>query len=114
MAAGWLWRVGVVLGFWGWSGAWVVVGEAGFAAAGAAGGCGGVLLGGGGAPCADLAEVGGHEQQGGEDGAGGDAADAAAGWLGEGLAGGVFEVSVEALDGVAEGGVAVVPGGGGE
>ena len=42
---------------------------------------------------------------------GGDAADAAAAGLGEGLVGGVFGVAVEAFDGVAQGGVAGVPGG---
>src|SRR5512142_1922489 len=57
------------------------------------------------------ADVGGDQQQGGEDRLGGDAADAAAAGGGEGLVGGVFGVAVEAFDGVAQGGVAGVPGG---
>jgi len=40
------------------------------------------------------------------------AGSAGFGWLAEGFAGGVFDVSVEAFDGVAQGGVAGVPGGG--
>ena len=70
----------------------------------------GLAAGGEGPPGADLADVGGYQQQGGEDRLGGDAADAAAGGLGEGLVGGVFGVAVEAFDGVAQGGVAGVPG----
>ena len=70
----------------------------------------GLVAGGEGPPGADLADVGGHQQQRGEDGLGGDAADAAAGGLGEGFVGGVFGVAVEAFDGVAQGGVAGVPG----
>ena len=57
-----------------------------------------------------LLDVRGGQQQRGEDRLGGDAADTAPGWLGEGLVGGVFEVAVEAFDGVAQGGVAGVPG----
>ena len=64
-------------------------------------------------PGADFADVRGGEQQRGEDGLGGDAADAAPGWLGEGLVGSVFDVAVEAFDGVAQGGIAGVPGGAG-
>src|ERR1039458_442866 len=71
---------------------------------------GGFVAGGQASPGADLADVGGDEQQRGEDWRGGDAADAAAGWLGEGLVGGVLGVAVEAFDGVAQGGVALVPG----
>src|SRR6516162_2425771 len=82
--------------------------------AGAAPSCpprdGGLVVGGEGPPGADLADVRGDEQQRGEDGLGGDAADPAAGGLGEGLVGGVFGVAVEAFDGVAQGGVAGVPG----
>ena len=51
-----------------------------------------------------LRDVGGDQQQRGEQGAGGDAADAAVAGLGEGLVGGVFGVAVEAFDGVAQGG----------
>ncbi len=40
---------------------------------------------------ADLADVCGHEQQRGEDGLGGDAADAASGGLGAGFVGGIFD-----------------------
>ena len=60
----------------------------------------GLAGGGDGPPGADLADVGGHQQQRGEQRAGGDAADAAAAGLGEGLVGGVFNVAVEAFDGV--------------
>ena len=87
-----------------------VVGEAGPAAACPAGD-GGSVVGGLCSPGADFADVGGDEQQCGEQGAGGDAADAAAAWLGECLVCGVFEVAVEAFDGVAQGGVAGLPGG---
>src|SRR5208282_2711370 len=73
----------------------------------------GLVAGGEGAPGADLADVGGHEQQRGEDGLGGDAADAASGGLGEGFVGGVFDEAIEAFDGVAQGGVGLVPGRGG-
>lgn len=69
-----------------------VVGEAGPAAACAAGDAGPVL-GGLCSPGADLADVGGGEQQRGEQGTGSDAAGAAACWLGEGFVGGVFDVS---------------------
>ena len=51
----------------------------------------GLAGGGEGPPGADLADVGGHQQQGGEDGLGGDAADAAPGGLGEGFVGRVFD-----------------------
>src|SRR4029077_1384863 len=84
---GWLWMTGGGAGILGCSGIWLVVAEAGSAASCAFGGCGGVVLGGKAPPGADFAEVGGHEQQGGEQGAGSDAADAAAGGLGEGFAG---------------------------
>ena len=53
----------------------------------------GLVAGGEGPPGADLADVGGHEQQRGEDRLGGDAADAAPGGLGEGFVGGVFDVA---------------------
>ena len=56
-------------------------------------------------PGADLADVGGHQQQRGEDGLGGDAADAAACGLGEGFVSRVFDEPVEAFDGVPQGGV---------
>src|SRR5260370_471261 len=95
----------------GLSAVWKVVTEASAASACLLGG-GGVGAGGQGPPGADFADVGGDQQQRGEQGAGGDAADAAAGWLGQGLVGGVFGVAVEAFDGVAQGGVAGVPGGG--
>jgi hypothetical protein len=88
---------------------WLVVAEAGPAAPCAlCGGCS--LLGGKGPPCADLVQVGGHEEQCGEQCAGGDAADAPAGGLGEGFVGWVFHEPVEAFDGVAEGGVTLCPG----
>ena len=74
------------------------LGDAGFAA------------GGEGPPGADLADVGGYQQQRGEDGLGGDAADAAPGGLGEGFVSGVFNQAVEAFDGVAQGGVGPMPG----
>ena len=114
----------------GWAGAWLIwrgeddegdrwcwwlsaVGEV-VAQAGPAPSCAlgdaGFIAGGQVAPGADLADVRGHEQQRGEDGLCGDAADAAAGGLSEGLVGGVFDVAVEAFDGVAQRGVGVVPG----
>ena len=70
----------------------------------------GLVAGGEGPPVADLADVGGDQQQGGEQGLGGDAADPASCWLGEGFVGGVFGVAVEAFDCVAQGGVAGLPG----
>src|SRR5579864_7450663 len=94
------------------SAVWQVVAEAGPASACPPGGAG-LVVGCHGAPGADLADVGGHQQQGGEQGAGGDAADAAAAGLGQGLVGGVFGVAVEAFGGVPQGGVAGVPGGAG-
>ena len=94
----------------GLSAVWQVVAQAGTAPPRTAGGAG-LVAAGEGPPGADLADVGGHEQQRGEQGAGGDAADAAAAGLGQGLVGGVFGVAVEAFDGVAQGGVAGVPGG---
>ncbi len=48
-------------------------------------GGGGFVAGGEGPPGADFADVGGDQQQRGEQGLGGDAADAAAAGLGEGL-----------------------------
>ena len=45
-----------------------------------------------------------------KDGLGGDAADAASGGLGNGFVRGVFDQAVEAFDGVAQGGVHLVPG----
>ena len=53
---------------------------------------------------ARISDVGGHQQQRDEQGAGGDVADPAAGGGGEGFVGGVFDESVEAFDGVAQGG----------
>src|ERR1035438_4193153 len=70
----------------------------------------GLAAGGEGAPGADLADVRGDQQQRGEDRLGGDAADAAPCGLGEGFVGGVFDEAVEAFDGVAQGGVGLVPG----
>ena len=96
-------------GCWGLSAVWEVVAQAGAASPCPAGDAG-LVAGGEGSPGADLADVGGDQQQRGEQGAGGDAADAAAGGLGEGLVGGVFGVAVEAFDGVPQGGVAGVPG----
>src|SRR5580658_3685528 len=91
---------------------WVVVAEAGPAPACPAGDAG-LVAGGEGPPGADLAGAGGHQQQGGEQGAGGDAADAAAAGLGQSLVGRVFGVAVEACGGVPQGGVGLVPGGAG-
>src|SRR5580704_516809 len=91
------------------SAVWEVVGQAGATAPGPAGGGG--AAGGAGSPGADLADVGGGQEQRGEQGLGGDAADAAAAGLGQGLVGGVFGVAVEAFDGVAKGSVAGLPGG---
>src|SRR5271165_6845299 len=108
-AAGLVVLVGGGGGCCGLSAVWEVVAQAGAASACPAGDAG-LVAGGEGPPGADLADVGGDQQQRGEQGAGGDAADAAAGGLGEGLVGGVFGVAVEALDGVAQGGVAPVPG----
>src|SRR5712691_8864975 len=73
------------------SAVWVVVAEA-CAASPCPAGDAGLVAGGEGPPGADLADAGGHQQQRGEDGLGGDAADAAPGWLGEGFVGGVFGV----------------------
>jgi Cobalamin synthesis protein cobW C-terminal domain len=87
----------------GLSAVWEVVAQAGAASPCPAGGAG-LVAGGQGPPGADLADVGGHQQQRGEDGLGGDAADPAPAWLGEGLVGGVFGVAVEAFDGVARSG----------
>ena len=70
----------------------------------------GLVAGGESPPGADLADVDGGQQQRGEDGLGGDAADAAPAGLGEGLVGGVFGVAVEAFDGVPQGGIPRVPG----
>jgi hypothetical protein len=103
----------VALAAGGLSAVWEVVAETCSPSARPRGGVAGVVLGGLCPAGADLADAGGHEQQCGEDGLGGDAADAAAGGLGECLVRGVFGVAVEALDGVAQGGVAGVPGGGG-
>jgi hypothetical protein len=86
-----------------------VVAQAGPPAAGALGDAG-LVAGGEGPAGADLADVGGHQQQRGEDRLGGDAADPASGGLGEGLVSRVFDEPVEAFDGVAQGGVGVVPG----
>src|SRR6266568_77599 len=58
------------------SAVWVVVAQAGAASPCPAGGAG-LVAGGEGPPGADLADVGGGQQQRGEQGAGGDAADAA-------------------------------------
>ena len=93
----------------GLSAVWEVVAQAGAASPCPAGDAG-LVAGGEGPPGADLADVGGHQQQRGEQGAGGDAADPAAGGGGEGFVGGVFDEPVEAFDGVAQGGVAGVPG----
>src|SRR6266436_3510952 len=68
-----------------WLAVWQVVAEAGPAAACPAGSVPGCAFGGQCSPGADFADVGGHEQQRGEDRAGGDAADAAAAGGGEGL-----------------------------
>ena len=94
----------------GLSAVWEVVAQAGAASPCPAGDAG-LVAGGEGPPGAGLADVGGHQQQRGEQGAGGDAADPAAGGGGEGFVGGVFDEPVEAFDGVAQGGVAGVPGG---
>ena len=107
---GWVVLVSGGGGCCGRSAVWEIVAEAGAASPFPAGG-GGRVAAGEGPPGADLADVGGGQQQRGEQGAGGDAADAAAAGLGEGLVGGVFGVAVEAFDGVAQGGVALVPGG---
>lgn len=85
------------------SAVWKVVAETGPSPPCAGGSAGGFELGGLCPPGADLADVGGHQQRCGERGAGGDAADPAAGWLGEGVVGGVFGVAAEAFDGVAQG-----------
>ena len=87
-----------------------VAGEAGPAPPGPAGDAG-LVVGGQCPPGADLADVRGGQQQRGEQGLGGDAADAAAAGLGECLVGWVFGVAVEALDGIAQRGVPGVPGG---
>src|SRR5712691_7873470 len=91
------------------SAVWQVIAEAGPAALRTLDD-GGLVAGGEGPPGADLADVGGHEQQRGEDRLGGDAADAAPGGLGEGFVSRVFDEPVEAFDGVAQGGVGPVPG----
>src|ERR1035437_5329352 len=77
----------------------------------------GLVAGGEGTPGADLADVGGHEQQGSEDRLGGDAADAAPCGLGEGFAGGGcggggFGGAFGAFGGCGEGGRIIGPGGG--
>ncbi len=103
---GWVVLVSGGGGCCGLSAVWEVVAEAGAASACSLGG-GGLVAAGECPPGADLADVGGDQQQRGEQGLGGDAADAAAAGLGEGLVGGVFGVAVEAFDGVAQGGVAL-------
>ena len=103
--------IGGALGALCLSAVWQVVAEAGPAPARPVGDVAGRGLGGERLPGADFADVGCHEQQRGEDRLCSDAADAASGGLGEGFVSGVFDETVEAFDGVPQGGVGLVPGG---